>query len=276
MLDRLNFFDVYAYLLPGTTWLALVSLPYFVFTGCWPSEALLSALASIIGGYILGHVLYQASREACLLRVQRLGRYDSQILLDDADTRLSDPTKARLRSRAKELFGVELTGASDTDAARQDVFLMARALLNVRKEAFYAEQFQGMYTLSRGLAGACFLAGISYLGWGTWGLLRQDARSVKLAVGLLAVFLVAVVARSSWRSSGWFAFLLVAMGVVGGSLAWMSGCTNWTMLVVGGSTIALGCMFLPAQKRFQVEFAKAIYYGFAVTEPRGTATARSS
>ena len=145
MLDRFNFYDVYAYLFPGLMWLGLTWLPYSFFMSCWPSEAIFSALVGIVGGYVLGHLLYQVTAIASSRK--RDGRLDSHILLDDhypqAYRGFSAPMKTRIRARIAEFFDLHLEGASDADPVRQDAFLMARALLARRKEVYYIEQFQG-------------------------------------------------------------------------------------------------------------------------------------
>lgn len=49
MLDRFNFFDVYAYLLPGAVAIALAWLPYVLLGADLPSGAVSGALA-LLGG----------------------------------------------------------------------------------------------------------------------------------------------------------------------------------------------------------------------------------
>lgn len=59
----------------------------------------------------------------------------------------------------------------------------------------YAEQFQGMYALMRGLAGACLIGAANHLGWaGGWFLPRGSAFFV-VAIGIIAetVLLVVVI-----------------------------------------------------------------------------------
>lgn len=270
MLDRLNFYDLYAYLLPGLVWLVLVSVPYCAFSGTWPSEALLSALASVVVGYVLGRVVYQASRAVPLLAVKRNGRFDSQILLDAENTTFSVPMKKRIRARAIELFEVDPDGEGtpiERDRARQDAFRMARALLGRRKQAFYVEQFQGMYALVRGLAGSLFLSGAAYVGFGAWDVLRVRLHLVKFAVGIVVVAFCAVVLWRKTRSSGWFAFLFASMAILGGRLAWMAGETTSLMFLYAVVALAVGWLLLSAQQRFQVAFAQAVWEGLAVTEP---------
>ena len=271
MLDRLNFYDLYAYLLPGLVWLVLAALPYAAFSGRWPSEALLSALAGVTAGYVLGHVLYQASRGIPLFAVKRKDRLDSQIVLDVDDKTFSAAMKKRIRARAIELFDVDpdAEGApAERDRARQDAFKMARALLGRRKQAFYAEQFQGMYALARGLAGACFLGAAAYAGFGAWHLLGARSHLVKPALAVLVIAFGAIVLWKKTRDWGWVACLFISMAILGGRLAWMAGRTSSGMFLVAAGVFAIGWMFLPVQRRFQSSFAQAIWEGLAVTEPR--------
>lgn len=264
MVERLNFYDVYAYLLLGLVWLMLVVLPYCVVTGSWPSEALLSALGSVVAGYVLGHVLYQASRGVPTFDVVRAGRLDSQVLLDSDNKSFSDPMKARIRSRAAELFRIELSSDNkEADAVRQDVFQMARALLGRRKQTLYAEQFQGMYALSRGLAASSFVSAAYFLGFGAWGLLRHHQAWMWLAAGVLLMLVVGCVIWRVTRGAAWFAFVVATMAVLGAMLASKAGAGGWLMILLGGAIAIVGMMFIPVQRRFQQAFAKAVWEGLA-------------
>ena len=64
MIDRFNFFDIYAYLLPGVAFLGLMWLPFGIVGGSWPSADLSSALFSLVAAYIVGHVLYYPAKAA--------------------------------------------------------------------------------------------------------------------------------------------------------------------------------------------------------------------
>lgn len=73
MIERFNFFDIYAYLLPGAAFLGLMWLPFGIVGGKWPSADLSSALFSLIAAYIVGHVLYFPAKAA--LPTEGRGRY---------------------------------------------------------------------------------------------------------------------------------------------------------------------------------------------------------
>jgi hypothetical protein len=64
MIERFNFFDIYAYLLPGAAFLGLMWLPFGIVGGKWPSADLSSALFSLVAAYIVGHVLYHPAEAA--------------------------------------------------------------------------------------------------------------------------------------------------------------------------------------------------------------------
>jgi uncharacterized membrane protein len=64
MIERFNFFDIFAYLLPGLTFLGLVWLPFGVVAGKWPPADWSSALLLLVAAYIVGHVLYYPSSKA--------------------------------------------------------------------------------------------------------------------------------------------------------------------------------------------------------------------
>ena len=75
MIEKFNFFDVYAYLLPGAALLGLIWLPFGIVTGSWPPADLSSALLFLVAAYIAGHVLYRPAKDA--LPTETTGRYEN-------------------------------------------------------------------------------------------------------------------------------------------------------------------------------------------------------
>jgi hypothetical protein len=61
VIERLNFYDVYGYLLPGVALLGVIWLPFWVVTRYELPAALSSALAILFVGYVAGHFISRVS-----------------------------------------------------------------------------------------------------------------------------------------------------------------------------------------------------------------------
>jgi hypothetical protein len=89
--------------------------------------------------------------------------------LDETNEKLGKDIKARIREKVKQQFSIDLSsggdGAEDASRCRRDVFLMARQKLIHDKVAGYAEQFEGLYAMMRGLAVATSLASLYLYCW---------------------------------------------------------------------------------------------------------------
>jgi len=288
LIDRLNFFDLYAYLLPGLTWLLLVAAPYVAASGKPPAGDWLSAIAGVAVAYLLGHVLYQGTREAPWFSTPRAGRLDSQALLDAG--RLSPEVKARVARRAYELWGLSLAQRDD-DVRRQEIFELARAFLQAKRLPSYAEQMQGMQALSRGFAAALLLSAASLCGWlvlairlewdatlAAWIGLPHLASQAFFWAGALGVAAFAWYERSLGQAQGdargrwaWVVFLAVASAFAGDALAGRAAASvlgRGEIVAVAAAAVALAALFVRASRRFAEEFARHVYLALAATEDR--------
>jgi len=92
-------------------------------------------------------------------------------------------------------FGLELQvdkdGDEETDKVRHNAFLLARQILIQGKAVSYAEQFQGMYALTRGLVSVLALGFAYWLGVATAALARNTL-AVGITILVLAVSLLAL------------------------------------------------------------------------------------
>src|SRR6185503_15524617 len=112
--------------------------------------------------------------------------------------------KEQLARQIKELFKLDVKdGENDRiSRKRQDAFLLCRSTLIASKAASYGEQFEGMYTLMRGLAGAFAFGSLYHIGWGLGDLATAGcdcSQKSSLAVGavaLVAAFLFALMSAS--------------------------------------------------------------------------------
>ena len=173
MIDKFNFYDIYGYLFPGAALLAVLWIPFGLVRGSWPSHDWSSALIAAVFAYIVGHLMQSVATNAIpswkAKSTDTTIRYPSEIYLDATNTELPTPAKQKINELMTAQFGLNLrvdqTGDATIDKVRNNAFLLARQILIQGKAVSYAEQFQGMYALTRGLVSVFALASVYWLGW---------------------------------------------------------------------------------------------------------------
>ena len=234
MIEKFNFYDVYGYFLPGALFLAILWIPFGIASGSWPPTDWTSALIAVGIAYILGHLIQNVATRAIPSRRTKgpTGkiRNPSEIYLDKDNTELPDPVKEKIAGFVNAQFGLvlrinnseeELVKSSEiekVDDDRNNAFLLARQVLIQGKAVSYAEQFQGMYALTRGLFSVLVLGFAYWLGWAgsvlRWGLLVNIA-IVVLPLALLLLILVNIAVLRNihlamfWKTSDPFAKRMV-------------------------------------------------------------------
>jgi hypothetical protein len=220
MIDRFNFYDLYGYVIPGFVLITLFWLP-FGWTGWgWPSHEWTSAVAALAVSYTTG-ILLQSVGTHAVPSTAKGGRHPSDFLLDEKDTTLSSAFKTELT----KLILIDFSLPVSDKAERAEAFHACRAALVVNKMATYAEQFQGLYALARGLLLSIGLAIPFFLGWAI-SLFR--AQLLEWTWWSVVVTLVASVAWftafagddckksfASWKWSIWVIGITVALPTVG-------------------------------------------------------------
>lgn len=194
MIEKFNFYDVYGYFLPGAAFLAILWIPYGVVSHRWPSSNWTGAVLVAVLAYILGHLVQSIATNA-IPSWGTNGRFPSEIFLDSDNKELPDICKTNIQDLMKKQFGLELevnkVGDATIDKVRQNAFRLARQILIQGKAVSYAEQFQGMYALTRGLVSVFALAFTYWLGFAAQAGLRGGVllgvSIVVLAVSLLAM-----------------------------------------------------------------------------------------
>jgi hypothetical protein len=202
MIDKFNFYDVYGYVLPGAVFLAILWAPYGLVNGAWPpvgnwSSALIAGAIT----YIIGHLLQNVATNAIpSRRTTKRNRYPSEICLDSTDFELPTEAKAKIKTLVQSQFGLDLqvdkVGDATIDRVRNSAFLLARQVLIQGKAVSYAEQFQGMYTLTRGLFSVFAIACAYWLGWAIAAVRNRyvmNGAIVLLASAILALLDILVV-----------------------------------------------------------------------------------
>jgi chromate transport protein ChrA len=168
--EKFNFYDIYGFALPGFLLLAVLWLPFGLIEAKWPDAELSSALLGIIIAYIIGHVLQQVARQAMPSNFLG-GRFPSTAILDEHNATFTGEFKRRLAKQIKDVFEIDVSYGS-SDQVRNDAFFLCRSALIKSKTVAYAEQFEGLHALMRGLTAAFAIAVVYYLGWAYSGLLQ--------------------------------------------------------------------------------------------------------
>lgn len=173
MIDKFNFYDIYGYFLPGAAFLAVLWIPFGLVRNLWPSHDWSSALIAAVFAYIVGHLMQSVATNAIpswkAKSTDTTIRYPSEIYLDATNTELPAPAKQKINELMNAQFGLNLrvdqAGDATIDKLRNNAFFLARQILIQGKAVSYAEQFQGMYALTRGLVSVFALASVYWLGW---------------------------------------------------------------------------------------------------------------
>lgn len=276
MIAKFNFYDVYGYFLPGLVLLTLLWLPLGLVFGRWPSGELVTALIAIPLAYVAGHIL-QIFAVRVLPSTTTNGRFPSDVILDADNKVFSSEFKAKLEEKIKDTFGLEIYGhASTASSRRSDAFFQCRSALIKAKAVSYGEQFEGMYSLMRGLTLALFLGAFYMAGW----YLEFITGLTPWVVPCLAAALSVAIVIEFWqpmapampgRKRAIAGLLAVILALLCGGYALAVGKTVSMKvhdLLLGVALIALllSRKCYQSYRSFTWEFAKAVYRDFATYE----------
>jgi len=286
MIERFNFYDLYGYLVPGIAVIVVLWLPSGLHQSALPDSKILSVAATLVVAYVTGHFIQSmATMAMSSAEIDSQGNrvYPSDRLLNKSDSTFSADLKSRIANNVIEWFALSVDVDSDVkdtksplSAIRQDAFFLCRRIGN--ESSTYAEQFQGLYSLTRGLAVA-FGIGLFYsCGW----LLGESVHSfpfVVPAADSLAVFVALSLSRffnKDYRqirdiervSLAAFALFLAMVGAIAGRTQTLSQGGD---LVLAGCAVLYLCAcyrFLVSYRFYSVEFAKAVWRHFAAEPNR--------
>lgn len=188
MIERFNFYDIYGYFFPGFVLAVLLWAPFAVVDGAKPPSELASALILASLCYVLGHLVQAVALDA-FPSTFGTGRFPSDLLLDPENRKLSKRLRELLFARVKATFDIDLATQSDSALRRDVFFLCRRALANGKT---YAEQFEGMYALMRGLCATFGLGAFSLLGWCVAATLPSTIRDAALATATVTAIICAI------------------------------------------------------------------------------------
>ena len=280
MIDKFNFYDIYGYFVPGLALLAVLWLPFGLLKDQWPSADWGSAIVGVVAAYLLGHLLQAVAGKVVPSRTHA-GRFPSAALLDK-DSTIAAPLQDMLANSIEGKFGLELKPgqpqSDSTDAVRDEASNIVRLLLVRDKGTSYSEQFEGMYSLSRGLFAALCVAVAYWFGWGSGVCQRRWTEMIASFVIVLALVVSSIIGyevtvRSNRLKADvqqklwyWYALsLLVTLFCVGYVLG---GRHAVTRLVAGDLALAalaavpLAIRTYGQYKSFTESYAKAIWHDY--------------
>jgi hypothetical protein len=250
MIERLNFYDLYGYLLPGAALIAVVYLPFLMAGSPAPSLELSSAVISLILAYLLGHLLQILVRP-----VFTEGPYPSDTLITgEGKSGFPADFKSELRKLLLDDFTLDVSKAAD----RATVFESCRYAVQSKETTSYAEQHQGMYVLMRGLAGVSLIGTANQLGWiiREYGTSHPQVATSILWGSLFALFGHAIAGRA------WFWIASAAVLWVGahGYFVQPGQHIDQALLIMSSvGLVVAATLFQESFRHFQTMFAKAVY-----------------
>ena len=295
MIDKFNFYDIYGYFLPGAILLLLFWLPMGLVKNQWPTGDWTSALIAVVLAYISGHLVQMFAGKVIPSTVAKGGtgknqydRYPSERLLDPYKqennwTQLSKAVKESLPAAIKNKLKIQVdlgltleAPTRETDTVRRDAFFLARHYLVFVKDAAYAEQFESMYSLTRGMAAAFALATVYYAGWALSAMhLPLLAAIIAIAVGVLLAINTSAYLLLQKRSRGaeWLGAigLLLATWGIGYGLGhhYQIVAQKATALVLCAAVALLACLrSYRAYRGFIEEFAITVWRDFLVVSEK--------
>ena len=276
---KFNFYDIYGFALPGFLLVALLWLPVGLIQKNWPDPQFSSALIGVILVYIAGHVMQTVAHHVIPSRLSN-GRNPSSVVLDRGNPTFTDEVKENLKKKICTAFGLDVSldlpaNATDAerkevDAVRDDALFLCRSALIKSKTVIYAEQFQGLYALMRGLCAAFAVAVAYYLGWAYSSLWLARWSGLFVLAGIIGATITFMTGKRGkpvrWMISG---FLLLAAFAIGHYLGQsIVGTPEHRNQFLAASVVS----FFAAErcyagyKAFAQEFVKAVYRDFYLYE----------
>lgn len=198
MIEKFNFYDIYGYFVPGLALLAILWMPFGLVQHIWPAKDWGSAIVALAFAYVLGHLTQAVATNAIPSREAKSGagkdRYPSETVLDPGSRELPAEVQAKIASEVNAQFGLDIhiqNSGGEFDSVRNNAFLLARQVLIREKAASYAEQFQGMYALERGLI-AVLAVGVAYFAGWAFSIVRWNYSLTEATVSVSVALLILV------------------------------------------------------------------------------------
>lgn len=273
MIERLNFYDVYGYLLPGLVLAVVGWFPFWFVADTKLPADWSSALVGLALCYILGHLIQRLARAPFPQeRPDKGGRLPSDYLLDPHDTGISLDVKKPLAELIYRKFLIEVETEDGFEATlrqrRSDAFRLCRSVLIQQEASSYAEQFQGMYVLMRGLAAVAILSAVYHTGWAAGRFASPVLAGI---AGDLLFVLVVAAGILRYQSDGPRVFGLITgacfplgllLGYRFGPGPYLNPETVLMLVGVGFGSLFAARQFCGAYLYFGEEFTATVYRDF--------------
>lgn len=281
MIERFNFYDLYGYLIPGIVLviIAFVPLPIIGRDLSSPTGEASVVIAAVVIAYLFGYFMQSMATNAIPSSFH--GQFPSTWLLDRSNDTISPPVKQRIAANARKLFDLDLGIDRDADEAlakiRNDAFMLSRTIVNPKESISYAEQFQGLYSMMRGLA-IDFGFGFFYMvGWALAIVDRPPIHLIAdllLVVTLLLTLLLSFVrfrqdSRNKKRIASVDKASLIAIALVFMSGGYLLGAcivtksSDFVLWIVAISYLAAAFRFYVSYESFSIHFAQAVWRNLA-------------
>jgi hypothetical protein len=283
MIEKFNFYDVYGYFLPGLALIAVLWLPFGLVLGKWPSGDIASAVFGAALAYFAGHMmLYVSTNTIPSYDVEKStvdhSRYPSETVLDTDSKALPKEAKDKIAEAVRKELKLELgihNSCGAFDGNRKAAFNLARQRLSLEKLQSYAEQFEGMYSLSRGLLVAFSTGAAYYSGWVLGAVHCGHLFLLAVVIGLLSLvvllYLIIAIKQAEDRKRrmplehrfGWTCLLaFLAAGWIAGFVYKIS--PGQCALLASTACIALVLSFrcYLQYRYFSVQFATTVWQNF--------------
>jgi hypothetical protein len=285
LIERLNFYDIFGYLLPGSLLLGLLCLPRVLIQQKFPSASLVVSAAFLLSAYLLGFLIQGIASVVVPSEVSYQNkfpnRFPSDWLLEE--NQMSEALQTRITKIVHERWQIALrcglSAADDekTRIARNNAFALVRTAVRSERERSYGEQFQGLYTLMRGTSFSCGAGAIFLLGWAL-GILLQFRYWVYVIpvlewiIGLALLTCICLTARQAFRflkkkdakMGNWILLGILLAALLCGSVLLsfytLQNPSNVRLLLaVVGILFVASFRFHLAYKDFAILFAKTVW-----------------
>jgi hypothetical protein len=178
LIEKFNFYDIYGYVIPGLVLLGILLAPFgavqpLLLATLLASKSFAAALSYgavvLVCGYILGHILQTVASQ--VFPSEQKGRSPGDLVLDKHNPSFTDSFKDRLAIHVRAAFHMDLGVKAEAVTPeimniRKDALFLCRSALITGGVPSYCQQFEGLYSMMRGLTAAFGIAVAYWAGWG--------------------------------------------------------------------------------------------------------------
>jgi hypothetical protein len=198
MLDKINSYDIYGNILPGTLLIGILWLPFALATGKLPSSDISSSVILLVVALVAGSLLQsfgQGVLPSTVRDSQNRVRQRSSAILDTDNHVFSTDFKIHLGGQIRAAFGIQVIGDENSAIAnRTPAFFQARTYLQQNNLDESVAEFERLYGMMRGFTCAFFVGCAYLLGWGLSFHSSVKGMDAAVSVALVASIAAALLA----------------------------------------------------------------------------------